>query len=181
MTTNGTLDERYLIWLHRQLEPDTQRNPARSHWLLCSQLYQTEFVWSVANDDNRLYDGLDLRTEFVDDEEDGDVSGIWLSEPCSFLEMLIALSRRMAYESNLELDYWFWRMLDNLNVRDFVDERYDDDIRIHIDNIVTGVINRTFHADGNTGLFPLRHPGRDQRKVELWYQMSQYLMENITI
>src|SRR5882757_163395 len=122
MTANGTLDERYLTWLVKQVEPVTNLNPARSHWLLCTQMYRKEFTWFIPNDDNRLYDGLDIRQEFIDSEEGGDVPGNWLSEACSFLEMVIALSRRMAFESDLEPAYWFWRMIENLNLRIYVDE-----------------------------------------------------------
>lgn len=181
MTSNGTLDERYLTWLHRQLEPDTQRNPARSHWLLCSQLFKTEFVWFIPNDDNRLLDGLDIRTEFVDLEEGSKVPGSWYSEPCSVLEMLIALCRRMAFESSNEPDFWFWTIMENLNLRQFVDELYDDDVAILVDETLLNVNERKYHADGTGGLFPLLHPGTDQRQVELWYQMSQYLLEKIVV
>lgn len=181
MATNGTIDERYLIWLHRQLEPDTQRNPVRSHWLLCSQLYQTEFVWFIPNDDNRLLDGLDIRTEFVDEEEGGDVPGWWYGEPCSYLEMFIALSRRMAFESGLEPDYWFWTLMGNLKLRDLVDEIYNEDATILVDETLQRLSDRTYHADGSGGIFPLYHPGTDQRKVEIWYQMSHYLNENINV
>jgi hypothetical protein len=182
MTVDGTLDERYLTWLVRQIEPVTNLNPARSHWVLCSEMYKKEFTWFIPNDDNRLYDGLDLRQEFVDEEEGGDAPEIWLSEACSFLEMIIALARRMAFESTpLEPDYWFWRMMENLNLRIYVDEVYDDDVRILIDDILNRVIDRTYHADGSGGLFPLNHPGKDQREVELWYQSQQYLMENINV
>lgn len=181
MGTNGTLDERYLTWLHKQLEPDTQRNPARSHWLLCMQLYKTEFLWFIPNDDNRLYDGLDLRQEFVDVEEGGDVDGSWFSEPCSFLEMIVALAKRMAYETELDLDFWFWRLMENLNLRIYVDETYDSEVEALIADILNQVMTRKYHADGSEGLFPLSHPGTDQREVELWYQMSHYLLENISI
>lgn len=182
MTADGTLDERYLTWLVRQIEPVSNLNPARSHWLLCAAMYQKEFTWFIPNDDNRLMDGLDIRQEFVDTEEGGDVPGIWLSEACSFLEMLIALCRAMAFESSpLETDYWFWHFMDNLNLRHYVDEVYDDDARVTINEILDRVLNRTYHADGNGGLFPLKHPGKDQREVELWYQSQQYLMENIDV
>lgn len=181
MTSSGTLDERYLTWLFRQLEPETQRNPARSHWLLITQLFQKEFTWFIPNDDNRLYDGLTLRQEYVDKEEGGDVPGNWLSEPCSFLEMLVALSHRMSYETEQEADYWFWTLMENMDLRQYVDDYYSDDTRILIDLTLDAVTQRTFHADGRGGLFPLRHPGRDQRQVEIWYQMSQYLMENIVV
>lgn len=182
MTANGTLDERYLTWLVSQVEPVTNLNPVRSHWVLCSEMYKKEFTWFIPNDDNRLYDGLDVRQEFVDTQEGGDVPGFWLAEACSFLEMLIALSRRLAFESTpLESDYWFWRMMENLNLRIYVDDVWDDDVRILVDDILNRVIDRTYHADGREGLFPLLHPGKDQREVELWYQSQQYLMENINV
>jgi hypothetical protein len=181
MTTSGTLDDRYLSWLQRQLEPATQRNPARSHWLLIEQLYKTEFSWFVPNDDNRLYDGLDVRQEFIDDNEGGDVPGYWLAEPCSFLEMVIALSRRMAFQTTLEADYWFWNIMENLELRQFVDEIYDEDVMLKVESTLQCVMKRTFMADGRGGMFPLRHPGNDQRDVEIWYQMSQYILENIDV
>lgn len=181
MATNGTLDDRYLTWLHRQLEPEEQKNPHRSHWLLCEQMHKTEFTWFIPNDDNRLYDGLDLRQEFIDLEEGGDVPGIWLAEACSFLEMIVALSRRMSFESRLGSDYWFWRLMENLDLRKYVDDIYDEDAQQAVEDALDRVMSRTFHADGNGGLFPLVHGGKDQRQVELWYQMSQYLMENITV
>lgn len=181
MATNGTLDERYLTWIVKQVEPISQRNPARSHWLLLKLMYQTEFRWFIKNDDNRLLDGLNLRQEFIDTEEGGDVPGNWLSEPCSFLEMLLALAQRMAFETSLEADYWFWRMVENLNLRIYVDETFDNEVIMLVTDILKQVIDRTYHADGSEGLFPLYHPGTDQRQVELWYQFQQYLMENVVV
>ena len=32
--------------------------------------------------------------------------------------------------------------------------------------------------NGTGGLFPLKRPRVNQRRVEVWYQMSEYLMEN---
>lgn len=181
MTTSGTLDDRYLTWLHRQLEPDALLNPRRSHWLLLEQMHKTEFNWFLPNDDNRLYDGLDVRQEFIDAQEGGDVPGIWLSEPCSFLEMLVALSRRMAFETALEPDTWFWNIVENLDLRQYVDEIYDEDVSLHVDRVLQCVMQRTYKADGSGGMFPLTHPGSDQRDVEIWYQMSQYIMETVDI
>lgn len=181
MTSNETLDERYLTWLRSQLEPVNQLNPARSHSLLIAQLHSTEFSWFIPNDDNRLYDGLDIRQEFIDECEGGEVPGYWLGEPCSFLEMLVALTRRMSYESALEPEYWFWQLMENLGLKDFVDDSYDDSAAQVVSDISNRVMQRTFHADGRGGLFPLQHGGADQREVEIWYQMSKYLMENIEV
>ena len=182
MTVEGTLNERYLNWLISRVEPVTNFNPARSHWLMCSELDRFEFTWFIPNDDNRLYDGLDLRQEFIDESEGGNVPGAWLSQPCSFLEMIIALARRLAFESSpLETDYWFWRMMENLDLRRYIDESFDDDARFTVQDAVGRVIERQYNADGRGGLFPLNHPGKDQREVEIWYQSQQYLMENIDV
>jgi len=182
MTGNGTLDERYLTFLVRQVEPVTNLNPLRTHWLLLAEMYKREFTWFVPNVDNRLLDGVALREQLIDEEEGGDVPGYWLAEPCSFLEMLIALSVRVAYVSApLEPDYWFWRMIDNLQLRSYVDDAYDDNVRMDILDAMDRIVDRTYQADGNGGLFPLSNPIGDQRQIELWYQFQQYLMENIDV
>lgn len=62
---DGPLDEQYLKWLYRQVASSKYRNPARTYWSLLRQLYTTEFVWTVPNDDNRVEDGRDLRYEFL--------------------------------------------------------------------------------------------------------------------
>ena len=41
------------------------------------------------------------------------------------------------------------------------------------------VMDRLYDMHGNGGLFPLRKPSKDQRKVELWYQMSEYLLQDL--
>jgi len=40
------------------------------------------------------------------------------------------------------------------------------------------VILRRYSKTGKGGLFPLKHPKKDQTEVEIWYQMQQYVMEN---
>lgn len=181
MTTDDqSLDGRYLDWLYSNIGPAQNRNPARSYWLLATELFTKEFIWFVPNDDNRVEDGRELRETFLEEvgaEGDRD----WLEQGCSMLEMLVAFSRRCASEAREEPFEWFWVMCDNIGLRPFVDEAFDDDFQADVDHILERVIRRTYEPDGRGGLFPLRAPRQDQREVELWYQMGAYLMENTEI
>lgn len=177
MISSGTLDERYLNWLYGQISAVSQRNPANSHWQLAVQLYKKRFDWSVPNDDNRVADGKDLRDIFLYETNEGRPASEWMDEDCSFLEMLVAFSGRIAFETDEEPFDWFWRLMDNLGISGFTDNQYGSAVEDAIDDILHTVINRQYKANGDGGLFPLRRPDEDQRKVELWYQMSKYLLE----
>lgn len=173
----GTPDDRYFEWLYKQLGSVRNRNPARSYWGLFRQLYSKEFVWLVANDDNRVEDGKELRHEFVDEQGSDGVDPSWLTLGCSMLEMLIALSRRASFESELAPTEWFWFFLKNIGIEQYTDEYYKStDVGV-VDEALDRVIYRTYLPDGIGGLFPLRNPSNDQRKVELWYQLAAYLIE----
>ena len=173
---NGTLDDRYLEWLYGQIGSVRNRNPTRSFWKLARQLYTKEFVWTVPNDDNRVEDGRDLRLEFLDLYDE--IADEWVNLGCSMLEMLVALSRRAAFEetSKTPLD-WFWTFLQNISVDWFNDKVYTREAEALIDDTLDTVIYRRYAANGRRGLFPLKYPDRDQRDVELWYQLAAYLQE----
>jgi len=154
-----------------------QRNPARSYWMLASQMYKKRFDWFVANDGNRVEDAKELRFEFIKEREDGYYDKDWMEEDCSFIEILIVLSRMAAFETDGDPYVWLWTMLDNLKLRTFVDDQYNIDTEEMIDNVLDTVIQRKYNADGSGGLFPLREPDKDQTKIEIWYQMATYLLE----
>lgn len=169
------LDELYLKWLYSQVGNVKLKNPSRTYWALLKQLYKKEFVWIIPNDDNRLEDGRDLRDEFVEKYELYDVDPDWMSLGCSMLEMLIGLSRRLSFEDDGPVDWWFWCLMRNLNLRGFTDNtQFDIE---DVDEVLDTVIWRTYEPDGRGGLFPLDDPEEDQREVEIWYQLSAYLLE----
>lgn len=171
------LDESYFKWLYSQVANPHARNPRATHWQLCKILYKKEFVWIVPNDDNRIEDGKDLRYEFVDAQRLQNVDPSWVNLPCSMLELLIGLSRRFSFEAEGEPARWFWEMMDNLELSRYHDRRdYSED---EVDEVLERVIFRTYSYSGKGGLFPLKNPEKDQRNVELWYQMSAYILENL--
>lgn len=170
------LDELYFRWLCSQVTNVKLKNPARTYWSLLRQLHSKEFVWIIPNDDNRLEDGRDLRDEFIYEQELKDVDPEWNNLGCSMLELMIGLARRLNFEDDAPVDEWFWQMMDNLELRGFTDKsKYTEQ---DVDEILDDVIWRTYSRNGRGGLFPLKHAHEDQREVELWYQLSAYLLEN---
>lgn len=178
------LAESYFKWLYREVAPARQKNPARTYWSLLRQLHEKEFVWFVPNDDNRVADGKFLREGFLESINDVPHNHPLLMEAgCTMLEMLIALSRRLAFNGGQAASEWFWHMLDNVGLRGFNDGVYkpEDEEETHkfmaIEDILDRVISRTYEYDGSGGLFPLREPHVDQTQVEIWDQMNKYLIE----
>lgn len=171
------LDESYFQWLCSLVDHD----PEKDYSGLLKQLHYIEFSERTAklipNDDNRISDGLDLRVQFAKDENVA--YSEWMDEPCTVLEMLIALSYRMEDTMGKDYDFWFWVMIENLGLEEMSDDRYSDlEDSQKIDEVVSNVLNRRYRKDGHGGMFPLKDPDKDQRKVEIWYQMSAYFLEN---
>lgn len=176
MSSAPPLDELYFVWLYGQVGSIETSNPSRTYWRLMRQLFTKEFLWIIPNDDNRAEDGKELRHEFIRKERLRRVDQEWLDLGCSMLELLIALSRRLSFEEDGEPREWFWKLIENLDL-----ERFNDHFHWRpgeVDEILDDVIWRTYNPDGSGGLFPLEHATEDQTKVELWYQMSAYLLEN---
>jgi hypothetical protein len=171
-------DEVYLRWLYGQVAPVRLKNPQRTYWFLLGQLYSKAFVWDVPNDDNRVEDGLALRYEFIQ-QMDLEVDREWVHLPCSMLEMLIALSRRLAFEAEGQARGWFWHLMRNIHLDEINDATYaSQNYEETVDEILDNVIWRRYDFNGVGGLFPLKHAHENQRKVELWYQMSAYLLQD---
>jgi hypothetical protein len=45
-------------------------------------------------------------------------------------------------------------------------------------DIIEGVVWRNYKRDGTGGMFPLIRPEYNQKKVEIWYQLNAYVMQN---
>jgi hypothetical protein len=133
-------------------------------------LFTIEFVWTVPHDDNRLQDGLDLRTEFSNEQK------IRLEKGATVLEVLIALSRRLAFTAGGRAEDWAWQLLANLRLTKMTDPFTENKAR-KVANILETLIWRQYHANGLGGFFPLNWPDKDQTQVEIWYQMQKYVNE----
>lgn len=172
-----SLDKLYLDWLYSQVGSVKDRNPRRTYWSLLGQLFTTQFVWFVPNDDNRAAAGQYLRNEFLADSGFKPADAGWMEAGCSVLEMMIALSRELAFEAYQgEPREWFWHMIDNLQIR-FCDFEWTRKTEEFVNDVLNRFIFRQYRSDGRGGLFPLNSPQRDQREVEIWYQLNAYLLE----
>lgn len=174
---NEGLDRRYLDWLYSQAAPVKTRSRNRTYKSLFEKLYDTIFVAIVPHDENRLGDARDLRYEFLADNEDVQGDPEWMRSPCTMLELLIVLARYLAFELDEDAHVWFWHLIEVLELAQFNDRNYDEHAQEVITKTLDRVIWRTYSPDGRGGLFPLRRPDRDQRDVELWYQLNAYLLE----
>lgn len=174
---NASLDERYLNWLYGQVASVKTRHRHRTFWSLFRQLHETIFVAIVSHDENRIGDCRDLRYEYLAAAEDEEGDPDWTRSPSSMLELLIVLSRALAFEMDDKVETWFWHLIDVLELEQFNDRAYNQAAQEEISQTLDRVIWRTYGADGHGGLFPLRKADRDQRDVELWYQLNAYLLE----
>lgn len=153
--------------------PDT----IKSRENLLETLFRTKFVTVVPNDENRLEDGKNIREEFAE------LTGFEVSPyyPGNVLEVLIGISRRLnfiLYDFSVgdRSKILFWKLLENLGL--IFEERNEEDTRENKE-IIDRFINREYDFCGRGGIFPLRErPMEDQRTLELWYQMANWVNEN---
>lgn len=172
------VDDRYFEWLYSQFGAVRNRNPARSYWKLAKLLYSTEFVWLIPNDDNRVEDGILLREEFVSEQGSDGVTQEWMTLGCSVLEMLIALARRAGYQTGEPDTEWMFQFFTNLGLIPYTDNKFNAAAEDRIKDILETFVTRGYREDGEGGLFPLKNSSLDQTKVELWYQLNAYILEN---
>lgn len=141
-----------------------------SYIRLLRHLHSIPFVYLdfVPRDQNRGEDGISLRRRLGYDSYD----------PCSVLEMMIALAERcerdIMDDPNIgdRTAQWFWEMITNLGLGGMTDTRYDPD---YIDDVIHRFLYREYEPDGKGGLFRVRGCNCDLRDVEIWYQLCWYL------
>lgn len=169
------LSGEYLAWLTPQIRGE-EDGGSRTYGGLIALMFNTEFVELVPNDDNRIGDGTGLRIEFCHEFGVDRPDFIEDLGPCSFLEVLIALSRRLAFNAGSTPRGWAWALLRNLEL-DRISDPVGPTKTQRIQDILDQCIHRTYGPDGVGGFFPLAAPREDQRQVEIWYQMAAYLGE----
>ena len=177
MVRDDVLNE-YFDWMC-QLVSDKQYIGDRSYRKLLSKLHNIPFTYTIDMDGNRAADGIDLRYRFGYERnyEDYIIASFLDDKPCSVLEMIIALALRC--ETIMEdPDYgdrtgeWFWGMIESLGLESMDDTSFNRD---YVDDVIDIFLSRDYGRDGRGGLFTIKHPKRDLRTVEIWYQMNWYL------
>lgn len=178
----------YFEWLKNTVDPFVGRG---THDRFFNILHSMAYVPIIDLDRNREVDGIELRDVYlrgygVTPSE----SDLVVDSPCSVLEFLVALAHRMDYiyspSERRYLAELFWEILSNigLNYQTTTDNDVEMDPQAFYDRVQSAidmVQDRTYEPDGIGNLFPLKNPKEDQRNVEIWYQMNQYLIEKMGI
>ena len=166
----------YFRWLLDTVMYEEMKRSGRSYLYLLKHMRSVQFTWSIDKDVNRAEDGKYLRYTYQEiSGQSGEIKGA-----CNFLEMCIALATRMN-DDIFDADptarpaRWFWIMMENCGLDRYTDEFYDED---DVDKIIERIIKRQYTRTGKGGFFPLKSVTKDQRKVEIWYQMQAYILEN---
>lgn len=169
--THDSISNNYFDWLYN-LVCGQKFSDKISYKKLLMRLHNTTFRYSIPKDENRADDGLNLRFRFMDDAD------LYLTEPCSVLEMMVALTIRC--EESIMDDpkigdrtrQWFWGMIRSLELNEMTDSKFD---RKYVDYVLDRFMEREYAPDGRGGLFTIRNCDRDLRDVEIWYQLCWYL------
>lgn len=167
----------YYQWLLEKIRGNMP--PYYDYSLLLSELHSIPFEWSIDMDRNRAINGENLRWEYMDEENIADIyyrDGI----RASVLEVLVALSLDcdISIMGNPDGDTayrWFWTMIDNLDLSRCTDDNFNHE---YVWQQIGIWLKRQFQRDGTGSPFPLKHSRTDQRKIEMWFQMTGYLNEN---
>ncbi len=180
--TEYEFTSRYFDWMYQLVADDRY---FKSYRKLFSRLHDTEFTYTIPMDGNRAEDGIDLRYRFGRENAypDAMVACLLDVNPCSILEMMIALSIRCEEHimDNPEIGdrtrEWFWEMLVNLGLGSMDDAQYDE---AYVDEVLERFLNREYEANGKGGLFIVQNPRYaqyDLRTVDIWYQLNWYLSD----
>lgn len=180
--TRINLQLAYFEWLYSLVFRDNDPESELSYTNVCEQLHEIPFRDMIPNDDNRKVEGIRLRDEFISQYRATRMDRSQLcsmtDDEASLFEMLVALSRRANFIVNVGLEIWFREFLGNLGLLEYSDARYHPRYIPRITRALRKFNDRRYNAAGKGGIFPLKMPNRDQRQVEIWYQMAAYMTEN---
>ena len=173
------LTQLYFDWLYGEVS-DLMIHQYRE---LLYFLFNMPFYAKHPMDENRADDGINLRYLFGNLRAYPDyiIANELDTTPCSVLEMMVALAKRMETiaenpsEGN-RTSKWFIFMLSNLGLSKMYDGNYDNRLVV---KKVTNFMERNYKPNGEDGLFMLEFPRSDMRQVEIWYQAMWFLTEQL--
>lgn len=180
--TRAQANQEYFDWMLQKVCEEEGKKI--SYHLLLKTLNSIDFVWlySQPMDENRQIDGEELRYTFGRENNYPDPMTASLLDvrPCSVLEMMVALAikceERFAFNPDIgnRTSVWFWEMIESLGLSEMTDENFDFS---YVNKKITDFLNHSYSPNGKGSLFTIKHPPKDMRDVDIWYQMCYYLNE----
>lgn len=172
------IENEYFDWLCRIVCGDDRFRRASYYNLLCA-LHDREFTWTICHDENRAEEGVYLRSRFAFDiGHNQSTIYVFMSGPCSVLEMMIALALRCeeTIMSDPEIGdrttQWFWGMIRSLGLMGMHSDEFNEE---NVNHIIDTFLSRQYSRDGKGGLFTIKNCESDLRGVEIWHQLCWYL------
>lgn len=166
----------YFEWLYKNACKGRVNNNV-SFRKLFSLMHNISFDFYIPGDASRANDGIDLRYRFANRYNYDNIMDI-IDEPCSLLEMMLALAMRCEDTIMANAAYgdrttqWFWGMMKNLGLSHMMDERYDEKEAV---KKIYDFMEHRYQPDGQGGLFYIRNCSIDLRDEEIWTQLCWYL------
>ena len=169
MVDNNILND-YFNWLYSLV------SKKRSYKKLLSLLHSITFIYEGDFDSNRAADGEELRWRYVY-EGGGDEDILEWEEPCTVLEMMIALCFQMHNimentDDEYTVAYWFWTMISNLELEGMIDRKFSTN---KVKNTIYRFMYREYEPDGTGNIIRIEKCDSDLRDVEIWWQMCWYI------
>ena len=172
--TADELEQRYYEWLVTQHIIGWE-----SYSILLRALYETPFRVLMLMDENRVGDGLGLRSRFsyYNGLNNDERALLRNCRPCSVLEIMISLALRFEeeymtqYACDDPIGAWFWPMINSLGFANYDDCHFD---RFGYSNIIENFLNRTYSPDGRGSMFYIPGTTTDMRQIEIWQQMMMF-------
>lgn len=160
----------YFAWL---CEFIAKPREVRKYYSLLNLLYSQDFKAVIKNDENRIADAYSLREQYED------LVKRKINTEITVLELLVSFAMRANSAMSVECTDWdevhdlFWDMISNMGMMAQTEEYFYEE---HCIMLINNMINRMYMADGsNGGLFVIKNPPEDLRKVEIWWQYQWWV------
>ena len=171
-----SVKNRYFEWLYNYVCKG-RVNKQVSYRKLFMTLHSIDFDFYIHDDVNRALDGIDLRNRYAAVINDESVTDI-LDDPCSVLEMILALAIRCEETIMDDPRYgdrtgqWFWDMLNNMGIGRMTDDIFD---KTYVINKIYDFLERRYSPEGRGGLFYIKGCKEDLTNIDIWSQLCWYL------
>lgn len=179
MDKSNVPDTVYRAWLVNKVP--WQGRSRNSYHHLFQLMHEMEYTWvpEIPLDQNRALDGKELRGEFLA-ETGSEMPDYFLLEPCSVLEMLVALAKRTVFDyigdpNELNIGPFFWEMIGNLGLLECSDQVWSGEKCEKVKEILLLFLSRNNKYGRFFTIFPVSGRENELKRVEIWSQMLIYI------